>query len=129
MEMGEPLRQQADSVTPPNRRGFGSDRGIRGWKKGPEPEVRGLVGAMREAEPHERSKVMPFVVKTCFQAVSLSVETYACQIRDVKIAVVVMSSLVSSLQMVLADGLGNDVAGAAGLRTLFYGEGDHAEFL
>lgn len=123
MEMGEPLVYKRTLSLLQTVAGLAQTEVSAAGRKDLSLKFEGLVGAMREAEPHERSKVMPFVVKTCFQAVSLSVETYACQIRDVKIAVVVTSSLASSLQMVLADSLGNDVAGAADLRTLFCGEG------
>ena len=82
----------------------------------------GLAGAMLEAKPSERSAVLPFLVKTCFQALSLSVDTYSCKIRDVKIAVVVTDSLASSLQLVLLDGLENTETGAVELRYLFCGE-------
>lgn len=82
-----------------------------------------LRAAMIEASRENRANVMLFLMKTCFQAFSLAIDTYTCKIRDVKIGLIVTSCLASSLRLIRTEGADNRKKGHNQyLKSLFYGQ-------
>ena len=83
----------------------------------------GLAEAMKVSCMDERIKVMPFLIKTCFQAYSLAVDTYACKVHNIKIGLHITSCLACSLRSIHSEKVNhNTKIGKHDLVSLFYSQ-------